>query len=264
VFPVREDDYYHDFLVGIEEAAVEKGVDLVLFSSTLGVEGKRVYNDGMNRLRLADGAIFFGLEKDDAELSRLVDDGYPFVFIGKRMVGETEVPYITADYAGGIAVTLDTVQAFGHHAIAYLGSAERARPQDERLTAYRTEIARRGLRERDSVTDAAALPGLVEAFVSEGVTAILAETIEIAEALAGELARRGLTTPEDVSVVVLDSLAPSASVASWSHMALPAREMGAAAVELLLERLDSGDGRHSITIPVSGPKATTLAAPAKR
>ncbi len=146
VFPIREDDYYHEFLVGIEEAAVERGVDLVLLTSTLREDGNRtVFNEGMNRLLLADGAIFFGLAKDHSEIARLAADGYPFVFIGKLAIPGADVPYVTADYSGGTSAALDVLLDYGHTRVRYLASVKRDLPQHERLAAYRDECARRGI-----------------------------------------------------------------------------------------------------------------------
>ncbi|GAA4193412.1 LacI family DNA-binding transcriptional regulator [Microbacterium oryzae] len=253
VFPIREEDYYHDFLVGIEAEAVEQGVDLVLFTSTLRADGTRaVYNDGMNRLRLADGAIFFGLEKDDSELTQLARDGYPFVFIGKRAIEGTDIPFVTADYAGGIAATLDVLQEAGHRSIRYLASTQRALPQHERLEAFTAEVTARGL--RDGIVEAPAdeiRDRLDE--ILDGVTAVLVETVELADALHGALAERGVRVPADLGVVVLDASPPNAAAAAWSHVGFPRREMGAAAVRLLLAWLEAGVVPESVTLPVAAP-----------
>ena len=258
VFPVTEDDYYHEFLIGIEEAAVEKSVDLVLFTSTLRADGKRaVYSDGMNRLRLADGAIFFGLEKDDAELVHLKNDGYPFVFIGKRTVAGEEVPYVTADYAGGIAATMDVLQDAGHTDICYLASTDRALPQHERLAAYSAEAERRGIREAVVHLDPTEVAAAADRILADA-SAVMVETNEVAEALATAFTARGVAVPRDISVVVLDTPAPHSAAASWSHIGFPRREMGKAAVSLLLERLDDAGARDSVVLPIVAPDLTTV------
>jgi DNA-binding LacI/PurR family transcriptional regulator len=258
VFPVAEDDYYHEFLIGIEEAAVQKRVDLVLFTSTLRTDGTRaVYNDGMNRLRLADGAIFFGLEKDETELVHLKDDGYPFVFIGKRTVGGDDVPFVTADYAGGIAATLDVLQDAGHSDICYLASKDRALPQHERLAAYTAEVARRGLAEAVVELHPSEVEAAADGILS-GSSVVMAETNEVAEALAAALAARNVIVPRDFSVVVLDTPASHSPAARWSHIGFPRREMGQAAVTLLLERLDDPEARDSIVLPIVAPEVTSV------
>src|SRR5512139_2845889 len=62
VFPIRSDDYYNEFLIGIEEQAVQMGLDLVLFASTQREDGTRsIYGKGSNRLRVADGAVLLGI-----------------------------------------------------------------------------------------------------------------------------------------------------------------------------------------------------------
>jgi DNA-binding LacI/PurR family transcriptional regulator len=258
VFPMRQDDYYHDFLIGIESAAVDRGIDLVLFTSTLQDDGRRaVYRGGMNRLRLADGAIFFGLEKDESELARLSDDGYPFVFIGKRMIAGAEVPSVSADYSGGIRQTVDAVRAAGHRNLLYLASTHRDRPQDERLAAFRAEAA--GITSSVVMTEPSAVSSILDDALAGGATAVLVETTELAEELAEALDRLGLRVPDDLSVVVLDSSAPAQRAAAWSHMAIPREEMGRAAVDLLLRRLDEPDAPYDVVLPIEPPSDATIA-----
>ncbi|MEK8169925.1 LacI family DNA-binding transcriptional regulator [Streptomyces sp. M19] len=48
-------------------------------------DGRRlVYEQGTNRLRIADGCVLLGRHNDPRELSRLVEEAFPFVFIGRR------------------------------------------------------------------------------------------------------------------------------------------------------------------------------------
>lgn len=263
VFPVREDNYYHEFLVGIEESAVDLGLDLVLFTSTLGADGSRnVYERGMNRLRLADGAIFFGLARDDDELERLAADGYPFVFIGRRTIGGTEIPHVTADYAGGIGAVIGALREAGHRAIRYVAGMRPDGPQTERRAAYLAHSREAGL--EPSLIEVA--PDDVESswdeLLRDGATALMVETVELADAVAHAAAQRSLSTPRDFSVVVLDVPARDAAAGAWSHMALPRREMGGAALRLLLARLDDPEAAPVI-LPVAAPDRSTIGPPAQ-
>ena len=110
VFPHARDDFYFEFLLGIEERAEELGYDLVLFTSTGARDGRRrIYRDGTNRLNLADGAVLLGAATDREELARLWRDGYLFVHIGRREVPGAEIPCIVPDYvsaAGRIVASL--------------------------------------------------------------------------------------------------------------------------------------------------------------
>lgn len=263
VFPVREDNYYHEFLVGIEESAVDLGLDLVLFTSTLGTGGSRnVYERGMNRLRLADGAIFFGLARDDNELERLATDGYPFVFIGRRTIGGAEIPHVTADYAGGIGAVVSALVGAGHRRIRYVAGMQPDGPQAERRAAYLAHSREADL--EPSLIEIA--PDEVESswstLQSDGASALMVETVELAEAIAHAAAQRSLSIPRDLSVVLLDVPARGAAAGAWSHMALPRRAMGGAALRLLLARLDDPDAVAPVVLPVSAPDQNTIGPPA--
>ena len=57
VFPSGTGDFYHPFLVGIEERAESLGCDLLLLTSAPVVDGRRRIFHEDNRLRLADGCV---------------------------------------------------------------------------------------------------------------------------------------------------------------------------------------------------------------
>jgi DNA-binding LacI/PurR family transcriptional regulator len=240
VFPVRSDDYYHEFLAGIEEKAVELGQDLVLFASTQRPDGTRsIYAGGSNRLRLADGAIILGLESNDEELERLAAGGFPFVFIGRRDIPGTPVPYIAVDYAAAVGGAVDELMSWGHETVAYLRGVLSKGPQEQRRNAFADHIRKVGLAPAGPilVSPDAITPGWLAELRNSGVTALVIETYELAEAVAGA-AEQGCDVPVDLSVVCLDSPPKGSPVAGWSHTAVPRRDMGARAVELLLAFMD--------------------------
>lgn len=146
VFPVASDDYYNPFLVGIEEQAVDLKVDLVLFASTQGDDGtRRIYANGTNRLRLADGAVMLGMEQNEEDLVRLAAEQYPFVFIGQREGASAQRPYVAPDYHQALASVLEPLADAGHRRIAYLGESVRRRPQEARYDGFLAHLARLGL-----------------------------------------------------------------------------------------------------------------------
>ncbi|MFD0576520.1 LacI family DNA-binding transcriptional regulator [Dactylosporangium darangshiense] len=121
VFPAGNSDFYHPFLVGIEEQAEALGSDLLLLTSAPVIDGRRrIFHEG-NRLRLADGCILLGRSLDREELTRLVADGFPFVSVGRRADAGGPVPYVGADYAGATAALVERAVALGHTRLAYLG-----------------------------------------------------------------------------------------------------------------------------------------------
>jgi DNA-binding LacI/PurR family transcriptional regulator len=148
VFPRAREDFYFEFLLGIEERAEEIDHDLVLFTSTGGSDGRRrVYRDGVNRLNVADGAVLLGVAADRAELARLEADGYPFVHIGRREVPGTRITCVVPDYESAAAAIVDRLADLGHTRIGYLSSGIDEESYADRRRGYESAVARRGLRD---------------------------------------------------------------------------------------------------------------------
>lgn len=241
VFPVGRNDYYHEFLVGIEEKAVEVGQDLVLFASTQRPDGTRsIYGTGANRLRLADGAIILGLERNDEELERLAGEGFPFVFIGRRNIAGTQVPYVAADYASALADVVSELAALGHTSVSYLGDRSGRGPQQERRAAFVSHSREAGLDPAEPVltTPDAVTADWLSGLLGTGSTALVIETYELADGVAAAAAALGCPVPEALSVVCLDVPPTASEAAGWSHVAVPRRELGAQAVTILIGLLD--------------------------
>ena len=265
VFPVTSEDYYNEFLVGIEEQAVEMGVDLVLFASTQGADGTRsIYGSGVNRLRLADGAVLLGVERNDDELERLAGEGYPFVFIGRRDTVSSLMPYVVPDYDSALRDVVTQLKDVGHGKLAYVGNRLRNNPQEDRLTAFTRHADRL---EIPTTTPQFLSPadldaGRVARFIEEGVTAVLVESWELAVALTDAAASAGVAIPASLSMVCLDIGPRSVAVDNWSHIQVPRRELGRRAVALLMDLLDGRvTNDHHELLPVTPPSFATIARP---
>lgn len=263
VFPVAVEDYYHEFLVGIEQAAVRLRQDLILFASTERADGtRRIYGERGNRLRLADGAVILGHRQSSDEVAMLAAEGYPFVFIGRRQVPGAPAPYVTADYAAGTAAVVEAVARAGHRRVGYLGPAARFSPQHERHTAFTAAAAAHGLTvtAEEFAEPTSFDAGRLAALLADGTTALLLETPEVGQAVADAARERGLALPRDLSVVVLDQV--SGALAGWSHLDVPRREMGDRAVSVLLGVLDGQLGpEHREVVPCGPFDPVTVAPP---
>lgn len=266
VFPVGSEDYFHDFLLGVERAAVQRGNDLVLFTSTEGSDGRRrIYAGGENRLMLADGAVILGVEYDAEELTRLAGEGFPFVFIGRREIPGVDAPYVTADYRAATMRLAEDLRARGHRRVSYLAGAVRRGPLVERWSGFEA-----GARERGLVVDGphalTAEELTVDAVVRAlrtGATCFLVETAVLADRFARVIADLGLRAPEDLSAVFLDT-GPHEWGDASSALGIPREEMGRAAVDLLLAIVDGGAPKFdSVVLPCRAPSAATLGSPSR-
>jgi DNA-binding LacI/PurR family transcriptional regulator len=111
-------DFYGPLLNGIESAAEAAACDVLLFTSSPVVDGRRHIYDPRTRLRLADGCLLLGQDMDGAELERLAEEGFPFVAVGRR--DERNVPYVGIDYRKLVEALLALAEALGHRRAVYV------------------------------------------------------------------------------------------------------------------------------------------------
>jgi DNA-binding LacI/PurR family transcriptional regulator len=275
VFPVDQRDFYFPFLLGVEDATAEVGYDLLLFSSVTSGE-RRIYSDGINRLKVADGCVLLGRHVDREVLAKLVHEDFPFVFVGRREVPGVELSYVAPDYVGATRDMVRRLTGLGHRRLAYLRPADHQEPTRDREAGFQEGVAEAGLPEQpiletpdDTPVSDARLAALLEDLLADGVTALLVEPSEDDQAIAAlerVAAEAGVRIPEDLSVALLGDPAPSGTGTSpgtstgagrdWTRFTLPREDMGRAAVSLLLGILDSDDdGPRQLSVactPVDG------------
>jgi len=257
VFPAGTGDFYHPFLVGIEECAERIGCDLLLFTSAPVVDGRRRIFHQDNRLRLADGCILLGQWLDPDELARLVAEGPAFVSVGRRDDAGGPVPYVGADYPGATAAQVRAAVALGHRRLVYVGEGTTG-PEShaDRMRGFTEAAAETGADWRHLP-----LPNL-EAIAAEARTCVFVEEPADGVALARHAAEWGLRVPEDLSIVALgDPTRPAATDIDFTGFRIPRKQMGRLAVEVLSGLLEGEYGGETQRIlpcePVAG---TTLAA----
>ncbi len=235
----------------------------MLFTSTGASDGRRrVYRDGTNRLNVADGTVLLGVATDQADLARLWQEGYPFIHIGRRDVpGAADIPCIVPDYFGITGDIAGRLAALGHQHVAYLREDLELEPYEDRRRGYADAVERLGLVDRSP--GFRGVPGLDDAWLDQLAggpeTAVVSESERLAESLLRGLRARGRDVPADVSVVVLESIGPDASL-RWEHLDIPRKEIGRIAIDALVAIVDDPDARNeSIVVPCSIVDGVTTA-----
>lgn len=245
IFPIDHRNFYYPFLIGIEEEASRLGYDLLLVTSPSDGTGKRhIFTDGVNRLQVADGAILLGFEIKD-EVIALLDEEFPFVFVGRRDSPGDRISYVAADYTTATAEIVDFMIEQGHYHIAYLQSTKTNEASQDRKTGYVNALAHRGYRPDPSLiwrgTPDKFSGKSLQTILDQGATAIIAEDDALGNRLLDLANDKGLRCPEDFSLAVLgDPLSMLAPHHSWTTFTIPRREMGAEALRLLINQLDGG------------------------
>jgi DNA-binding LacI/PurR family transcriptional regulator len=255
VFPVDQRDFYYPFLLGVEEEAAAQGYDLLLFTSAGTAGARSIYTGGVNRLKAADGCVLLGRHLRREDLARLVQEDFPFVFIGRREVPGAELSYVAADYVTATREIVARLVGLRHSRILYLEVPDGAEPTRDRETGYRLGLADAGLPAGAALVHpladpAGVTPELLRGWLASGVTAIVVEPTEDDRALAAvEAAARaaGVEIPRDCSVALLgDPPSLDRSARDWTRFTLPRARMGAEAVRLLVNLLDDE--------PATGPR----------
>lgn len=245
VFPFEYQDSFYPFLVGIEREAEKAGYDLLLMASASGTNRSRtIYRSGMNRLRLADGAILLGDIKDKTEVLQLAREGFPFVCIGHREPA-AELSFVAANYTEVTAELVTYMVQQGHRHIVLFRVKDEIEPTIDRELGYR--LAHKILEiplhpeyiirvDPDSLTHES-----VEHFLQQGVSAFIGETKALARKIMAIARKIKLHVPQDISIATLGDLTANISGNDWTTFQIPSEQMGRQALRMLVKLLQRKD-----------------------
>ncbi|GAB3762219.1 LacI family DNA-binding transcriptional regulator [Microlunatus parietis] len=251
LFPLGSQSFYHDFLVGIEEAADEAEYHLLLVTGAKNEDRRRsIYAGGVNHLRLADGGLLLGTNEQTDEIVRLAGEGYPFVFVGERSFPGVELSYVAGDYVGGTAALVGRAVELGHRRIA-MAQLQPDEPIPGRQTGFRTGREQYGLAAEDAPLLPVSLgptPGrlslddFLAEIVRRDITAVILENNGFVEPFRAAARERGLDIPADLSLIALGGTQFRPENAGLTELRIPRYEMGAEAVRLLLRLMADPSG----------------------
>ena len=243
IFPIDSRNFYYPFLIGIEEEADAQGYDLLLVTGSNGAKNgtRHIFQNGVNRLNRADGAILLG-HGERSEVFKLLDEQYPFVFVGRRDSPLDTISYVAADYS---AATVDLVHHLvqnGHQQIAYIRSIRETEASQDRENGVRSAFTHYDVAQSDDCL----WRGVAKAFSADvfthyltgGYTAFVAEDDELGRQILAVAKQCGAHCPQDYSLVVLGNpLNPMIDVPNWTSFNIPRRDMGRQSFKMLLELL---------------------------
>ncbi|GAB3924693.1 LacI family transcriptional regulator [Microlunatus endophyticus] len=275
VFPYESRDFYHDFLIGVEEAAEQHDYNLLMITAAKDDQGRRsVYAGGVNNLQLADGAVLVGSGEDVDELTRMTQEGFPFVYIGQRRPAGVDISYVAADYRDGTRAIVQRLYDLGHRRIAMLQDPGTGEPVPSRRPGFADGCVELGIaaecpqftmsadRNPDpGVRVMESIERLVDELRSGGVTALVIEQDSTAAQVSDVVARLGVKVPGDLSLVSL-SVPPLVPASGVARLQIPRREMGRRAVEMLMQLLQPDTtGPVRVTLECGLDEGTTLGPP---
>ena len=231
------------FVRGIEDVAIRERYTLLL-CNTDDDEEKQIRQMQTLIDRQIDGMVLISQHTSSPNVRRLLDSGIPFVLVQRRSPAFAD-DYVGSDNTNGIRVAVQHLYGLGHRRIAFIRGPVVSSTSLERFVAFETMVKEFGLdRSPDLIYqgDYSGSSGTAacEVFLalSKPPSGIIASNDLNAFGVMDAAHARGLSIPQDLSVVGFDDIALSSSRSlNLTTVHQPKREMGRAAAELLIKRI---------------------------
>jgi LacI family transcriptional regulator len=243
--PYIRADYFAAILAGAIEAAYEQEVRFVL-CATLHEHDREVSLIETLMDGATDGAIILLPEESNEELAALQAKGYPFVVADPRVPLGEGIPAVSAAHRAGAKAATDHLLALGHRRVAHISGPRGWAATEERIEGYHAALAAAGvLPSRELLAEGdfeirggyAAAQRLLE--LPEPPTAVLASNDNMAVGALRAARERGLSVPEDLSVVGFDDAEAAQIVTpALTTVRQPLAELGRTAVSLLMRMVE--------------------------
>ncbi|MFJ2258234.1 LacI family DNA-binding transcriptional regulator [Streptomyces sp. NPDC087844] len=267
--------YFTEILQGVEASALEHGYSLLIADPHDDPVHERKVVQLLHERRV-DGMIVAPSADPQDLIGYLGRHGVPTVFLD-RLVDDVPAPGLTFDQVSAentepVTHLVTHLAELGHRRIGLVAGLAGLSTTSERITGYRLGLAYAGLAYEERLV----IPGNSEAGGAERATATLlslpapptalvtannAMTIGALRAVRA----RGLSVPGDLALCCFDDF-------SWADLfsprltaiSQPSKEIGAQAVRLLLERLDSpGRPARTVRLPSAFVHRTSCGCPEK-
>ena len=201
------------------------------------------------RAREVDGFIAATARRDDTALEELIESGIPVALVNRRMP-DRRLPVAAVDDRDGVRQAVTHLAELGHERIAHIGVSRALSTGHERYEGFIEAMRAMGLEPDPDLivlADAFTEPEgarICGALLDAGrdMTAIVAANDLIALGCYDAMDDRGVACPAELSVVGFNDMPFVARFRPpMTTIRIPHYQMGVAAAELLLERIDSPD-----------------------
>lgn len=267
VIPSITNPFFPSIAQGVEDVAVEHGYNLFLCNSFRNRDKESSYIDALASKQV-DGIIFASMTYSAQAIQRLQDSDVRIVAFDRRISLE-DVDAVLFDNRKGAEIAVEHLISLGHKNIAFLSGTTQVSSRQARLDGYKASLENHGLsvnpkfilqdkhheyenRRSNYEIDVGYRLGKQLIEKNPEVTAIFAVNDMTALGALKAVRSLGLKVPRDISLVGFDDIMMSELTdPPLTTVAQPKYEMGRAAAELLISRLEDekASARHLLVFP---------------
>ena len=199
--------------------------------------------------RRVDGMILMPTGAEKKVFKRFTRAGKPVVVIDRKMDG-IQCDSVLVDNEGAVEDAVNRLIGSGHREIGMISGQEQVYTSSERQKGYEKALQKAQIDLQESLIvrgdytiagGAKAMRKLLEQ--NPDMTAVFISNYEMMVGAVMEINDSGIKVPEQLSVIGFDNEDfARASVPKLSIVTQPTREIGETAAELMLKRLEPGDG----------------------
>lgn len=238
------DPYYPHLMQGIAHACNTNDLILSLFLFHTADEEQKL-SLKVTRKQLVDGVIVSALPVDDPLVDQLIDNGVPFVMVG-RPSRPAEASFVDVDNVDGAHQAVSHLIRLGYQRIATITGPLNTTVGLDRRQGYLNALNERGLTMEPALMaegDFTEMGGYMamQRLLPYRPDAVFAASDTMALGALRALRNAGLAVPQEVALIGFDDL-PSAAIADppLTTIRQPIRRAGAQAVETLIDLLNNG------------------------
>jgi len=220
-----------------EDRAYERGYAMLLMDTDEHVDRERILlRDLIGRV---DGVVLCSPRSPAGQIREIAAQR-PLVCVNRTIPGVSSVLCSTRD---GLGHLIDHLHSLGHRQIVYLAGPASSWSDRERRNSVRRQAAKRDMRVQLLGPYPATFAGGIlagDAVAASGATAAVAFDDVVALGALRRLSERGYRVPQQISISGCDDIFfAEMTLPSLTTVASPIADAGRAAVDLLLDSLDS-------------------------
>lgn len=235
--------FYPALARGVQRAVQDSGHVVMLFDGDAGTTATKTFVREAIQRRV-DGVVVAISDVDD-DVAALLKAHIPVVVVGAS-ASKLELDWVTADDVGIANDVVDHFVAAGHEAIATISGPRDHAPGGPRHRGYRAALTRHGIPVSEEYvvdgdwTRASGSAGMHRLLALDAPpTAVFCANDLMAIGALDAVRQAGITLPADVAIVGVDDIDAASLVSpALTTVRIPAEEIGRAAGELLMYRID--------------------------